>query len=118
MSRITFRANTSRNRVQEGSALTITAKFWTDTSETWTAQTPTTIHYRIDCLTTGAEILGWTSIAAATSATISVTGAQNVIQSDHNEWETKQVTVKIDTGLSTQYQEAMTYEVRNLSGQT
>lgn len=118
MSRITFRANTSRNRVQEGSALTITAKFWTDTSETWTAQTPTTVHYRIDCLTTGTAILDWTSVAAATSATLSITGTQNAIQSDCNEWETKQVTVKIDSGLSTQYQEAMTYDVRNLSGQT
>lgn len=116
--RITFRANTARNQVNESSALTITAKVWDDSTETWTAQVPTTLKYRIDCLDSGAQILNWTSITAASSTALSITGAQNVIQNDCHEFERKQVTLMANSGLSTQYQDSFTWSVRNLSGQT
>jgi hypothetical protein len=115
--RITFRANTSRNQVNESSALTITAKVWDDSSETWVAQVPTTLHYRLDCLTSGTQILDWTSITADDVSSIAVTGAQNAIQNDCNDYEKKQLTLKANSGLSTQYQATFTYDVRNLSGQ-
>jgi hypothetical protein len=109
--RITFRANAARNQVNESSALTITAKVWDDSTEVWTAQVPTTLKYRIDCLDSGCQVLDWTSM-------LSVTGAQNAIQNDCNEFERKQLTLMANSGLSTQYQDSFTWSVRNLSGQT
>lgn len=115
--RITFRANTSRNQVNESSALTLTAKVWDDSTETWTAQVPTTLRYRIDCNTTGTEVLGWTSITADDVNTISITATQNAIQNDCNEFEEKQLTLQANAGLATQYQNIFAYQVKNLSGQ-
>ncbi len=118
--RITFRANTARNRVNESSALIVIAKVWDDATdvEEWVAQVPTTLHYRLDCLASGTQILDWTSIAADDVSTISITGTQNAIQQDSNEIETKQLTVKANSGLSTQFQATYRYDVVNLSGQT
>jgi hypothetical protein len=108
-----------RNRVNESSALTITAKVWDDSDpDTWTAQVPTTLHYRLDCLTTGAQILDWTSITADDVSSIAITATQNSIQSDCNELETKQLTVKANSGLSTQTQNTFRWSVVNLSGQS
>lgn len=115
--RITFRANAARNQVNESSALTITAKVWDDSTEVWTAQVPTTLKYRIDCLDSGAQVLDWTSITADDVSTLSVTGAQNAIQNDCNEFERKQLTLMANSGLDTQYQDSFTWTVKNLSGQ-
>lgn len=116
--RITFRAPIPRNEVKESSTITVTAKVWDDSADPWTASTPTTLHYRLDCLSTGTQILDWTSITAAASSSIVVTGAQNAIQSDCNEFEKKQLTLKVNSGLSTQYNDCFTWQVKNLSGQT
>ena len=118
--RITFRPNTARNRVNESSALTVVAKVWDDATdvEAWVAQVPTTLHYRLDCLSTGTQILDWTSITADDVSSIAITATQNAIQSDCNEIERKQLTVKANSGLSTQYQASFSYDVTNLFGQT
>jgi hypothetical protein len=78
--------------------------------------TPTTIHYRLDCLTTRTQLADWTSVAAASSFTIAVTGTHNAIQSDGNAYEVKQATVVVDQGLATQHVEAVTWRVENLYG--
>lgn len=83
---------------------------------TGAAATPTTIHWRLDCLSTAKEIEGDTSVAAASNFTIAVAGAHNAIQSDCNEYEVKQLTVTTDVGLSTQYRETVTWRVVNLYG--
>lgn len=114
--RITLVDKLSARTVNEGSFLTAIAKFWDDSTETWTAQIPTTIHYRLDNIN-GSQITDWTSVSAAGSATITLTGTQNAIVDDCLEYETKQLTVMANRGLSTQYQDTFTYKVRNLSGQ-
>jgi hypothetical protein len=103
-----------KTRVKEGSAFTATAYF--RTRSTAAATTPTTIHYRLDCLTTGAELADWTSVSAATSASLSITGTHNSIQSNGNDSEVKQLTVVTDKDLATQYREAVTWAVENLYG--
>lgn len=80
------------------------------------AATPTTIHYRIDCLTTGTEIADWTSVSAASSFTISVTATHNAIQDSGNDYEIKQITVMTDQDLATQHRESVEYRVDNLYG--
>jgi hypothetical protein len=101
-------------RVKEGSAFSATAYFRTRSTALATA--PTTIHYRIDCLTTGTEIADDTSVTAASSATIAITATHNAIQSDGNTKERKQLTVITDSGLSTQHRETITWTVENLYG--
>lgn len=115
--RITFQDRLSAGTTNEGSALTVVAKFWDDSTETWTAITPTTVKYRLDNAD-GSQITDWTTVSPASSVTISLTGAQNTIVSDCRDYETKQLTVKADDGLSTQFQSTFTYRVRNLVGQT
>ena len=114
--RITFQA--PQTKVNESSALTVTAKVWDDSTEVWTAQVPTTLHYRIDCLSSGYAITDWTSITADDVSSIAITATENAIQNDWNETERKQLTLKANSGLSTQYQATFAYDVRNLSGQT
>lgn len=103
-----------RDTWKEGSAFTATANF--RTRSTAAASTPTTIHYRVDCLTTGQQIADDTSVSAASSASIAITGTHNAILDDANEAEVKQLTVTADQGLSTQHRESITWRVENLYG--
>lgn len=101
-------------RWNEGSSFTATANFRTRSNGT--ASTPTTIHYRLDCLTTGTELADWTSVLAASSVAITVTGAHNAIQNDGDEYEVKQLTVILDQGLDTQQTAVVQWRVENLYG--
>lgn len=105
-----------KGRVKEDSAFTATAYF--RTRSTGVAATPTNVKYRIDCLTTGAEIADWTSVSAASSVSISITATHNAIQNDSNQREVKQLTVALDHGLSTQHTETATWIVENVYGFT
>jgi hypothetical protein len=103
-----------RNRWKEGSAFTVAANFRTRSSAS--ASTPTNVYYRVDCVTTGTELTDWTSISAASSASISITATHNAIQDDANDMETKQLTVVVDKDLSTQHREVYRWIVENLYG--
>lgn len=100
--------------VAEGSAFSATANF--RTRSTSAASAPTTIKYRLDCLTSGAQIADWASVSAASSVTIAVTGTHNAIQSNGNDYEVKQLTVMADEGLTTQVRQAVRWRVENLYG--
>lgn len=103
-----------RPSVKEDSAQSATAYFRDRATEA--ASTPTNIYYRLDCLTTGTAILDWTTVSAASNATISITSSQNQIYDASNTYETKRLTVAGDYGLSTQVTETAFYRVENLSG--
>jgi hypothetical protein len=103
-----------KTRWNEGSAFPLPV--YLRLRSTAAAATPTTIHYRIDCLTTGREIADWTSVSAASNFTVAVTGAHNAILNDCNPQETKQLTVEVDKGLATQHREAVQWIVTNLYG--
>lgn len=98
-----------RPKVREGSAFTATAYF--RDRATAAASTPTSIKYRVDCLTTGRSLADWTTVSAASTATIAITSTHNAIQSAGT--ERKQLTVAADYGLSTQVTESAVWEVED-----
>ena len=98
---------------------TFTATGYFRTRSTKAEAIPTTIHYRVDCLTTGRQITAWTSVTPlAQTANIVITAAQNQILSDGNKRETKQITIKLDSGLATQIIKSKQWIVSNLQGIT
>ena len=58
--------------VSAGSAVTVTANFRDRT--TAAASTPSSIRYRVDCLTSKTNVINWTSVVAASSVEIIVGG--------------------------------------------
>ena len=103
--------------VPEETTFTTTAYFRTRASKS--TSTPTTIHYRVDCLTTRREIADWTVVSTpAGSNTITMTAAYNQILDDAHPVEKKQLTVKVDSGLTTQVIQRKTWKVENLHGIT
>lgn len=104
----------ARRKVQEQATLVIGASF--KTRSTGVAVTPTSVRYRVDDLATGRALQDWASVSAASSVSITVTSTQNKIQSDYNQFETKQLTVASDYGTATQYLDTITWDVRNIRG--
>lgn len=105
-----------RTEVIEKSSMTVTVNF--RTHSTGAASTPTTIHYRVDCLSTEQAVTEWTSVSAAAEVEIVLTPTESSILDSSNEWERKQLTVKIDSGLSTQVLQARQWRVKNIYGVT
>jgi hypothetical protein len=111
--RMTFRDPLVQHTAPEDSSFTIAVKFWDDSAEPWTASAPTTVHYRIDCLTTGTVLVDWTSVSPSASVSLTVSVAANAINQEANWREKRQVTVKADDALSTQYLGTHCYYVEN-----
>jgi hypothetical protein len=75
--------------------------------------TPATARYRDDCVTTGIEMVPWTSIAATQTVVIDIPGTANVINSPANESETRQITVQANYGQANQRTITAEYVVPN-----
>ena len=106
-----------QTRVSEETTFILTAYF--RARGTKAVSIPTTIHYRVDCLTTKRQITDWTSVSSpAASNTITITATENQILSDAHPVETKQITIKTDSGLSTQAIKPARWKVYNLQGIT
>lgn len=106
-----------RTIVPEETTFTATAYF--RTRATKAADTPTTIHYRLDCLTTQQQIKDWTTVSSpSTSNTVVISSSDNQILDDSNRLEAKQLTVRTDSGLATQVIQPVQWKVRNLRGIT
>lgn len=103
-----------RTKVQEGSAFTATAYF--RDRATSLASIPTNAFYRIDDLTTGGALQGWTSLTPAGSIDIPVTATHNSVQNNIYERERRQLTVAADYGLATQVRQVVLWDVTNLYG--
>ena len=101
--------------VTEESSFTATAYF--RDRDTKTSAVPTTVQYRVDCLTTKTELQGWTSVATpASSNAITITSTMNAIQQNSSPRERKQLIVRTDSGLSSQLTERITWVVNNIYG--
>lgn len=100
----------------EESVFTLTVFF--RTRSTATASTPTSIRYRIDDLRSKREIRDWTSVSAAPNVDIVITSSDNEIQDDATRFETKQIIVQADNGLTTQVNGKAIWKVKNLTGIT
>jgi hypothetical protein len=98
---------------------TFVATIYNRTRPSMQPSVPTTMHYRVDCLSTKREITDWTSIASpAASKELLITSDENKILDDSFNIETKQLTVKLDSGLATQQIKPIQWKVRNLLGIT
>jgi hypothetical protein len=96
---------------------TFTATVYFRARGSMAASIPTTIHYRVDCLSTKQQIADWTAVAIpAASNEIIMTSVYNQILGDRHNNETKQLTVKTDSGLTTQVIKPKRWKVCNLLG--
>lgn len=100
-----------RDRINERSSLTVVARFRDRATDA--DVTPTNVKYRLDNLTTGAEVLDWTSAVTGTTSTITITPDQNEHRC-RSEWQQMYLTVAADYGLAGQHNECFTYWVRDL----
>jgi hypothetical protein len=99
--------------VNEGSELTIEA---VPLNVEHMPVSPDSMRYRIDCLTTGKNILGYTDIPTpAELNVIVVPGSLNVIVQNNNPRERKQMTVETTSGTSVR-NDTVDWEVRNIYG--
>lgn len=100
-----------RDRINERSRLVVTARFRDRTTDA--DVTPTNVKYRLDNITSGAQIADWTTATASTSVAITLTSAQNEC-TVRSEQQRNLLTVAADYGLSTEFSESLQYEIRNL----
>lgn len=96
---------------------TFTTTIYNRVRSTKSGAIPTTIHYRVDCITTGQQITDWTSVSTpAASNSIVITSTENKILGPCNIQETKQIMIKLDSGLATQVIKPKQWIVENLLG--
>lgn len=80
---------------------------------------PSTVRWRIDCLTTGTMVVNWISVASPSSTTvIEISALYNTIITDGNLAEIKEITVQANQGLATQINSKGQWIVENLKGYT
>ena len=100
--------------VNESSWAQVTVSFF---DENGNAFTPTTVDYRIDCLTTGQAIQPWTTAGVPSAVmTIAITASQNAIINEGNSTEEKVLKVRANYGMPTQFMSSFEYQVENLPG--
>lgn len=105
--------NSIEKTISEGDSYPLSVSF-VDTDGV--AGAPATVSYRVDCLTTGQEVVDWTSVAPAASVNITVSTVQNKIINDANRRELKRVLIKsVDSGGNT-LSDAYRYWVMNEQG--
>jgi hypothetical protein len=79
---------------------------------------PTTLRYRIDCLTSKREVRDWTTLTPAVSVVIPITPDDNEIQDSRNPTERKQMVVQSNHGTDEQVVGEYEWLVTNLQGVT
>lgn len=113
---ITLTSKLIANRVEEDSAFNVTAKFYDDSTDPWTLSAPTTVRYKVVCLSTGNTMVDWTSSTPATSVTLPMTSAANAVNANWRPYERRELTVQANAGLSTQYAATYRWLVTNPLG--
>ncbi|KKN04065.1 hypothetical protein LCGC14_1101320 [marine sediment metagenome] len=78
---------------------------------------PTTVDWRLDDKTNGAEVVAWTSLVGpASTVVVTVPGSNNVIDNEEHVVEKHVFGVRVDDGLAGEAYAELTYNVANLSG--
>jgi hypothetical protein len=101
--------------VNEGSRLPLTFKLFNFATQ---LQKPLTLRYRIDCESTGRELVGWTTLDPASIVSLVVPSSVNAIQNRANNFELKTMTVESDPDTENAFNEEYTWRVKNLQGVT
>lgn len=100
-------------KCKEGHSFTHTFSFY---NSSWVLTAPSNARYRVDCLTTGTQIRDWTTIAAASQITVSLTDDDNEIQDQRNQFETRQLTIQGDYSTDSQTVQTHDWDVENVLG--
>jgi hypothetical protein len=77
---------------------------------------PASLSYSLTCMTTGAVLRQDVPLAPASQVEITLTPADNAIQSQANLYEIRRVTVKAGYGAADALNEEYEYQVKNLTG--
>ena len=101
--------NVPQLKFSEGSSMVATAYF----REGEASEVPTTVKYRLDCLTTGIELKDWTTLSPAAAIAINITATENAIQGQYNRLEKKQITVARNPDTDTQVRKTKTWKILN-----
>ena len=99
--------------VKERNSITVTAYF-RDKSNA--ADTPATVHYRIDDITTTTKITDWTTVTPGTSVAIVVKSNENRIVNQGDQRERRQITVSSDKGTTTETRDTKEWFIENIGG--
>lgn len=102
-------------RYNEGQSATVNIVFQDDEEA---LVVPTTLRYRIDCLTTGRTVRDWTTLTPASTVAIPITPSDNAILNTRNASERKQMVIQTDYGTDDQAVEYSEWIVKNLLGVT
>lgn len=102
--------STPTRKINERSSMVVTARF--RDRATNADVTPTNVYYALHDGEDG-EITGWTRLTPGTTASVTLTPAQNQIRNCTRALEAKFISFAADYGLSTEYREVFRYEVRN-----
>ena len=79
---------------------------------------PNTLKYRLDCQTTGTELIGWTDAVPTDLLEVTVAADLNRIINTRNRTERKVFTVSANADTDEAYAVEEIYEVRNLTAVT
>ena len=74
---------------------------------------PSTVRWRIDCMTTGQTLQSWVSLTPGSVSNIDIPGSSNRIISAANSSEVRQITVQANAGLASQRTVVGEYVVQN-----
>ncbi len=98
---------------KERSSITIAANFRNASDA---AEAPTTVHYRIDNLSTGDNIVAWASVSASASVSITVKAGENIIKNEGNRRERYQITVAADKDTDDETRDVAFWICENIEG--
>jgi hypothetical protein len=101
------------NRSPAGATISFAARFYDDSSEPWTLSAPSTARYRVYDAERGCDVIAWTTITPATTASISLPGTS--LESECPRRLT--LIVEANTDLSTQYQASKRFLIDPLPAQ-
>lgn len=109
--------------LSERSYARFTARFYDD----GVPLMPTTVHWRLDCETTGNAVQDWVAVTpaeevdelgvvVAVKAVVEVGAALNVMQSDRNRRERKHLLIVANKDQANEFSQVYEYEILNTMG--
>ena len=100
-----------REVINEGSTSYLTVTFY---DKDGGYEAPTTVTYKIWCITNDKEVRAVTSLTPASSIEITLTPTDNSIISQSNALETRLVTIEASYGVDDEINDEYEYDVKNL----
>jgi hypothetical protein len=97
--------------VNEESSAFLTVRFYDKNDE---LTTPSSIQYRLDCLTNNEEVRTWTALAPASVIEIGLDATDNAIVDQWNHTELRIITIEAYYGVSDKLTTTFKYLVKNL----